>query len=97
MSRPYNPDAAKTRKEQLKLKYPPGTRVELEYLCNDEPGMPAGLRGTVVAVDDQPSLLMDWDNNRSLSLLPGEDRFRTLAPEEVEAESQQSNGMVQMQ
>ena len=42
--------------------YPLGTRIELGYLCNDEPGMPEGLHGTVAGMDDQPSLLMGWDN-----------------------------------
>ena len=45
-------------RERLAQKYPVGTRIELNNLCNDEPGMPSGLRGTVVAHDDQPSLLM---------------------------------------
>ena len=64
------------RVEAAKQQYPVGTRVELISLCNDEQGMPTGLRGTVVGVDDQPALLMDWDNGRSLSILPGEDSIR---------------------
>lgn len=66
--------------------YPPGTRIELACLCNEEPGMPVGLRGTVVGVDDQPALLINWDNGRTLSLLIGEDQFRTLTPHEMAAE-----------
>lgn len=81
-------------RERLAGRYPVGTRVELNYLCNDEPGMPKGLRGTVVGHDDQPSLLMAWDNNRSLSLLPGEDSFRQLTPEEIAEEmTDQESGM----
>ena len=78
----------RARVEAAKFNYPVGTRIELISLCNDEPGMPKGLRGTVVGVDDQPALLMHWDNGRSLSILPGEDRFRKLSPEEIEAENQ---------
>lgn len=78
----------KARVDAVKTQYPVGTRIELESLCNDEKGMPRGLHGTVVGVDDQPTLLMKWDNGRTLSLLPGEDSFRTLSPEEVEAENQ---------
>ena len=42
--------------------YPVGTRIELKGLCDDERDMPPGLRGTVVGMDDQPALLMHWDN-----------------------------------
>ena len=73
-------------RERLAKRYPVGTRVELNSLCNDEPGMPTGLRGTVVAHDDQPALLMAWDNNRSLSLFPDEDSFRTLTADEIAEE-----------
>lgn len=78
----------KARVDAVKAKYRAGTRIELESLCNNEKGMPRGLRGTVIGVDDQPALLMKWDNGRTLSLLPDEDSFRTLSPEEVEAENQ---------
>jgi hypothetical protein len=70
-------------RERLTKQYPIGTRIELRSLCNYEPGMPTGLRGTVKGCDDQPSLLMAWDNHRSLSLFPGEDSFRVLTPEEI--------------
>ena len=71
------------QKERLKQMYPVGTRIELNALCNDERDMPPGLRGTVVGMDDQPSLLMHWDNGRTLSLFPYEDSFRKLTPEEI--------------
>ncbi|MDR3344446.1 MAG: DUF4314 domain-containing protein [Oscillospiraceae bacterium] len=81
-------------RERLAKRYPIGTRIELNSLCNYEPGMPTGLRGTVCGHDDQPSLLMAWDNNRSLSLLPGEDSFRALTPEEImEEQQEQDEGM----
>lgn len=66
------------RKDVLKRKYPIGTRVKLKSLVNDEPHLPAGTMGTVVGYDDQPALLMNWDNGSSLSLLPFEgDEFET--------------------
>jgi hypothetical protein len=34
-------------------------------------------------MDDQPALLMHWDNGRTLSLFPYEDSFRKLTPEEI--------------
>ena len=68
--------------EMIKRQYPVGTRIQLNSLCNDERGMPAGLCGTVVGVDDQPALLMKWDNGRSLSLMPFEDSFTVIQNEQ---------------
>lgn len=64
--------------ERVREQYPAGTRIQLHSLCNDERGMPSGLCGTVIGVDDQPALLMKWDNGRSLSLLPFEDSFTVI-------------------
>ena len=76
--------------DRVKAKYPVGTRIELAGLCSDEPGMSPGLCGTVIGVDDQPALLMKWDNGRSLSLFPGQDSFRVIEQEEaMEPEFQQ--------
>ena len=63
--------------------YPPGTRVEVVSLCNEEEHLKPGMKGTVVAVDDQPALLVDWDNGSSLSLLIGKDHFTVLQQEEA--------------
>ena len=71
------------RIEMVKTQYPVGTRIQLDSLCNDERGMPSGLCGTVVGVDDQPALLMKWDNGRSLSLMLFDDNF-TVIPQEQE-------------
>lgn len=71
------------RIEMVKKQYPVGTRIQLDSLCNDERGMPSGLCGTVVGVDDQPALLMKWDNGRSLSLMLFDDNF-TVIPQEQE-------------
>jgi hypothetical protein len=77
-------------RERLAKQYPVGTRIELQSLCNYEPGMPTGLRGTVTGHDDEPGLLMRWDNGRGLKLYSNEDSFRTLTPEEVLEEQAQS-------
>ncbi len=68
--------------EMVKRQYPVGTRIQLNSLCNNEKGMPSGLCGTVMGVDDQPALLMKWDNGRSLSLLPFEDSFTVIQDEQ---------------
>lgn len=68
----------RNRVGMVKRQYPVGTRIQLDSLCTYEKDMPSGLCGTVIGVDDQPSLLMKWDNGRSLSLLPFEDSFTVI-------------------
>lgn len=68
--------------EMVKWQYPVGTRIRLNSLCNVERDMPVGLCGTVIGVDDQPALLMKWDNGRSLSLMPFEDDFAVIEQEQ---------------
>lgn len=62
----------------LRQQYPSGTRIRLIEMPNDPQPIPQGATGTVKFVDDAGQLLMDWDNGRSLSLIPGEDRFETI-------------------
>ena len=69
--------------ERMRNQYPPGTRVEVISLCNEEEHLKPGMKGTVIAVDDQPALLVDWDNGSSLSLLIGKDHFTVLQQEEA--------------
>ena len=59
--------------ESLRKLYPAGTRVELVHM-DDPQAPPAGTRGTVQGVDDMASLLVDWDNGSSLSVLYGVDK-----------------------
>ena len=92
-----------TREEQRKaamtsLNYPPGTRLELISMGKDPDPVPPGTRGTVERVNSYGDIAMSWDNGRTLSLIPGEDSFRKLTMEELEAEQelaaeQESGGM----
>lgn len=66
--------------------YPKGTRIELNHMDDPWAPVPPGTRGTVVAVDDIGQLHMQWDNGRTLALVPGEDAFRKLTTKELEAE-----------
>ena len=68
--------------ERMRNQYPPGTRVEVISLCNEEEHLKPGMKGTVVAVDDQPALLVDWDNGSSLSLLIGKDHVLVVPQQE---------------
>ena len=78
--------------KQIKEGYPKGTRIELNSMRYDEPDpIPPFTRGTVVAVDDIGQIFMQWDNGRTLSLIPGEDTFRKLSDIECFEEKTQKN------
>lgn len=74
------------RAESIKQMYPPGTRIELVCMKDPFAPVPSGTRGTVRAVDDMGTIFPEWDNGRSLGVVPGEDVFRKLTQEEIEAE-----------
>ena len=61
-----------------KEKYPKGTRIEL--ISMDDPYAPLepGTKGTVVHVDDMGTIHMQWDNGRTIGLIPGEDNFKVI-------------------
>ena len=75
--------------ERNKAMYPPGTRLVLNHM-DDPQAVPDGTRGTVEYVDDAGQLGMKWDNDRSLSLVPGEDEFRKLTAAELAEEQEQT-------
>jgi len=85
-------EAERNFAQRMKNNYPVGTRIEL--ISMDDPYAPVepGTRGTVAYVDDIGQLGMNWDNGRSLSLVPGEDSFRKLTQEEIDEETE-SDGM----
>ena len=69
-----NPEWVKFMKEQ----YQPGTRVRLTEMRDSYAPVPPGTEGTVDFVDDAGQLQMQWDNGRTLALIPGEDRFSVI-------------------
>lgn len=73
--------------ERIKKNYPPGTRLELIGMDDPYTKIPSSTCGTVMCVDDIGTIHIRWDNGSSLGLVPGEDRFRRLTPEEIEAEN----------
>ena len=75
---------------QIRLNYPPGTRIELELMV-DAYAVQPGTRGTVDHVDDMANVHTKWDNGRTLSAIPGVDSFRKLTAQEIQEEQQ---GMV---
>jgi len=61
-----------------KEQYPPGTRICLDSMGDDPQPIPAGTKGTVIAVDDIGSLHCKFDNGRSLGICPEVDRFHKI-------------------
>lgn len=84
--------AERQRVASTKLNYPPGTRLELIEMGDDPRPVASGTRGTVKVVDDMGSIHMQWDNGRTLALIPDEDRFRKLTQAEI-AQEQQLEGI----
>ena len=59
---------------RLKHAYPPGTIVELIEM-DDVHAPPPHTLGVVQAVDDAGSILVKWENDSTLSLIYGVDKF----------------------
>lgn len=74
--------------ESTKKLYPPGTRIELINMKDPYAPVPSGTRGTVKFVDSMETIFPEWDNNRTIGIVPGEDSFRKLTQEEIKAENQ---------
>ena len=64
--------------EQIKKKYPPGTRIELISMNDPYCPVPPGTRGTVQTVDDAGTIHPKFDNGRTLGIIVGEDEFKVL-------------------
>lgn len=73
--------------ESTKKLYPPGTRIELINMKDPYAPVTSGTRGTVKFVDSMGTIFPEWDNNRTIGIVPGEDTFRKLTQEEIEAEN----------
>ena len=59
----------------LKEKYPVGTRIVVDQMGDDPRPIEPGTAGTVREVDDMGTIHCDFDNGRSLGVIPGEDEF----------------------
>ena len=60
--------------EKVRETYPIGCRVELLEM-HDIQAPPIGTKGTVKGVDDAGSIMVNWDNGGSLSVIYGVDRI----------------------
>ena len=75
--------------QEYKDAYPPGTRVLLIHNNDTMHRLPDGLRGTVLAVDDQGQINCSWDNGSQRRLVPDVDEFRRLTQDEIDEELRQ--------
>ena len=64
--------------QRMKDQYPPGTRIQLDFMGDDPRPIPPGTKGTVRHVDDIGTVHCDFDNGRRLGLILGEDSFHTI-------------------
>lgn len=51
------------------MEYPIGTRIRLLKMEDDPNPIPIGTCGTVIGIDDIKSLIVEWDNGRTLNVL----------------------------
>lgn len=65
--------------QRMKEQYPPGTRIELDYMGDDPRPIAPGTKGTVRVVDDMGTVHCNFDNGRRLGLVPGEDSFHVIS------------------
>ena len=72
----------KNKVEQLRQMYPEGTRICLDHM-EDLCPVESGTKGTIIGVDDIGSLMVKWDNGRTLNLLPNEDQFHKIVQEQT--------------
>ena len=77
--------------EYLKKAYPSGTRIVLNSMGDDPRPIQSGMRGTVEAVDDIGTVHCEFDSERNLGLIDGEDDFRALTAQEL-AEEETAQG-----
>ena len=63
--------------EAMKKRYQAGARVELLQM-DDPQAPPIGTQGTVIGVDDIGSIMVNWDNGSTLSVVYGEDSCRLI-------------------
>ena len=73
--------------EMLRQRYTQGTRICLDHM-EDLCPVESGTKGTVIGVDDIGSIMVKWDNGRTLNLLPDEDKFHVVNQEQTMTDEQ---------
>lgn len=68
--------------EQLRKKYPAGTKIQLISMRDEKYPVLPGTIGEVVHVDDLGNVHMKWQNGSSLALIPEVDSFKVVGSSE---------------
>lgn len=68
--------------EQLRKKYPVGTKIQLISMRDEKYPVLPGTIGEVTGVDDAGSIHMKWQNGSSLAIIPEIDSFKILGASE---------------
>lgn len=55
-----------------------GDRVQMRRCADDLDPIPTGTEGTVTLVDDAGTVHVQWDNGRTLGMIPGEDTWTVI-------------------
>ena len=64
--------------EQLRKKYPAGTKIQLISMRDEKYPVLPGTIGEVTHIDDMGSIHMKWENGSSLALIPEVDSFKVV-------------------
>ena len=64
--------------EQIRKKYPKGTKIQLISMRDEKYPVLPGTIGEVVHVDDLGNVHMKWQNGSSLALIPEVDSFKVV-------------------
>ena len=64
--------------EQLRKKYPVGTKIQLISMRDEKYPVLPGTVGEVTHIDDMGSIQMKWQNGSSLALIPEVDSFKVV-------------------
>lgn len=67
----------------LREKFPEGTRVELVHMNDAFTKLMPGDKGTVRFVDDAGTIFVRWDNGSGLGVAYGEDSCRKITEDET--------------
>lgn len=61
-----------------------GDRVRLICMADDPDPVPPGTEGTIVFVDSAQTRHVDWDNGRSVGLIPNSDNWELIESNPVD-------------